>query len=102
MIDLDQGKTSGLSKEITCKENQSVIMKKILNSLLQIRNHQIGRIWDPVIQKLYDQAIYNDYHKIYELFELLKKVLDKPNLTISDLRKSRLITKEYNTYYKPF
>lgn len=53
-------------------------------------------------QKLYNQMLYEDYQKMREFFKSLKEDLNKQELKISDLRRNRLITKEYNSYYRPF
>lgn len=102
VIDLDQGEKSLYSKDSIRYANRQTVLQSIMHSLFHVKYNQIMYIHSSETQKLYNQMLYEDYQKMREFFKSLKEDLNKQELKISDLRRNRLITKEYNSYYRPF
>lgn len=102
IIDLDDGKKSIYDENKTIIFNRNLVLKVLINSLFKIESRQDMQIHSLEIQKLYTQIFVESYQKIYDFFESFVQTLEKPDLTIKDLRRTRLITKTYNSYYQPF
>lgn len=100
IIDLDFGEIKDKSVEDINKYNIRDIIMLLMRVLFGIREYKLLNIYDLHLSKLYNQAIYDDYKNIYPFFESLKEAMKKDTLQVRDLKRSRLYTKEYNSYYK--
>lgn len=101
IIDLDFGYKAKKEEKLINYENQNHIMQTLLYSLFNIKEWEQPVMEHHEISSLFNQAIYKDYKMIYPFFETLQEILDKKELNVRDLKRTRLIIKEYNSYYKP-
>lgn len=103
MIDLDFGYNLEESIDQINKFNIRGIMEVLLRTLFQVKDYEMLIINEPSLFKLYNKSIYEDYKNIYPFFELLKEAIKVSDLQVKHLRLTHngLISKEYNSYYKP-
>ncbi len=99
MIDLDFGKEENI-EEIN-KYNVQNLITLLFDFFFAIEDYEIADFWNPCLSELYHATIYKDYKNIYSFFEAFSELEKKKDLEIKDLRHSRLLTKKYNSYYKP-
>lgn len=102
IIDLDFGHIEENDTESINRSNNREIMEVLLKSLFNVKDYELLNIYDLEVFKLYNIAIYKDYKNIYLFFHELQELLKEKELKVKSLRKhNNLITKEYDSYYKP-
>jgi len=102
IIDLDFTNRSVINLTKIIQYNREAILKTILYTLFSLRIDQLLKISSLELQTLYDQTLYQDYHKVFEFFNHFSEISQKNDLKVKDLKRSKLIAKEQNTYFKYF
>lgn len=67
-----------------------------------MKAYEILKFDDPLLLTLYHDTLYKNYTYIYSFFEALQEEMKINELQVRDLRRTHLIEKEYNSYYKLF
>lgn len=102
IIDLDFGKKEEGAKENINRYNIQDIIKLLFYFLFDVKAYEILKFDDPLLLTLYHDTLYKNYTYIYSFFEALQEEMKINELQVRDLRRTHLIEKEYNSYYKLF
>ena len=98
IIDLDQGVF--FKHQDNFKLNIMKIRDVIMDEIFQNKDEYILEFYNNKIDNLYAKTNWSNIDEIYNFFEYISKYIRINNPKIKDLRKKRLVRKEYNSYYK--
>ncbi len=101
IIDLDFGKKEETKENIN-RYNIQDIIKLLFYFLFDVKAYEIVKFDDPLLLELYHDTLYKKYTYIYSFFEALQEEMKTNELQVRDLRRTHLIEKEYNSYYRIF
>ena len=105
VIDIDKG--SFLDEEERkyldlYKINISKIIDTFLRKVFGINNTDIYNFYNFYLMDEFRNINWLDENSVFTFFDILCEFIDNSNPTINQIRRKMLVSKEYNTYSKPF
>lgn len=83
--------------------NMNLIMRTYLEKIFKVNKEtEILKFNDSKLAEMFRNMNWTNIDEVYNFFENIVQLTNKTNPSILDVRKSHLVTKEENTYYRAF
>ena len=84
----------------TYSKNMYSVNDTIIRSVFNVDSEYIMNFLNQDLQEIYLASLYNDHEKIIELFSKLEEIHNIKNKNQSLIKKNKVLSIKYNTYYK--